>query len=175
MSAPRQFVLAMLLATLPLPLLNAAEVSTQKPEIQETVVRQADGSVHTVEVAKPKPKFDVSAGPDAVWIWNQGSAAQKCFIRKQFKVADVKSAVLIATCDNGMTVRINGKKVATSSEWSQPVTVSVGSELKDGINEITVDANNEGGIGGFVLKLEMVHGGGGKSYIVTDSSWTIAK
>ena len=70
---------------------------------------------------------------------------------------------------------MNGKKVATSNEWSQPVTVSVGSALKDGLNEISVDANNEGGTGGFVLKLEMVHGGGGKSYVVTDSSWTIAK
>ena len=175
MTTARRFVLAMILATLTTPLLLAAEISAQNPEIQEAVVRNPDGSVHSVAVAKPKPKFDVSAGPDAIWIWNQGSAAQTCFIRKQFKVADVKSATMIATCDNGMVVRINGKNVASSSEWGQPVTVSVGSAIKDGLNEITVDANNEGGVGGFVLKLEMVHGGGGKSYVVTDSSWTIAK
>ena len=83
--------------------------------------------------------------------------------------------MMIATCDNGMVVQINGKKVASSSEWSQPVTVDVSSALKEGSNEITVDATNEGGTGGFVLKLEMSHGGGGKSYVVTDSSWTIAK
>ena len=158
-----------------LPSADAAEISTQKPELQEAVVRNSDDSVHTVAVAKPKSKFDVAAGPEALWIWNQGAAAQACFIRKEFKVADVKSATMIATCDNGMVVRVNGKKVATSNEWSQPVTVSVGSALKDGLNEISVDANNEGGTGGFVLKLEMVHGGGGKSYVVTDSSWTIAK
>ena len=157
------------------PSADAAEISTQKPEFQEAVVRNSDGSVHTVAVAKPKSKFDVAAGPEALWIWNQGAAAQACFIRKEFKVADVKSATMIATCDNGMVVRVNGKKVATSSEWSQPVTVSVGSALKEGLNKISVDANNEGGTGGFVLKLEMVHGGGGKSYVVTDSSWTIAK
>ena len=144
------------------PSADAAEISTQKPEFQEAVVRNSDGSVHTVAVAKPKSKFDVAAGPEALWIWNQGAAAQACFIRKEFKVADVKSATMIATCDNGMVVRVNGKKVATSNEWSQPVTVSVGSALKDGLNEISVDANNEGGTGGFVLKLEMVHGGGGK-------------
>ena len=175
MTVFRRFFPAILLATVTSPLLNAAEVSTQQPAIQEAVVRQADGSVHTVEVAKPKPKFDVSAGPNAIWIWNQGSAAQTCFITKQFKVANVKSATMIATCDNGMVVRINGKKVASSSEWGQPVTVDVSSTLKDGSNEIIVDANNEGGTGGFVLKLEMTHEGGGKSYVVTDSSWTIAK
>ncbi|NQV27034.1 MAG: heme-binding protein [Rhodopirellula sp.] len=175
MNAPRHFVLTMLLATVMPQLLNAAEISTQQPEIKEAVVRQADGSVHTVEVAKPKPKFDVAAGPDALWIWNEGSAAQSCFIRKEFKATDVKAATMIATCDNGMAVRINGKKVASSGEWSSPVTVDVSSALKEGSNEITVDATNEGGTGGFVLKLEMVHGGGGKSYLATDSSWTIAK
>ena len=71
MTTAHRFVLAILLVTLTTPLLIAAEVSTQQPEIQESVVRQADGTVNTVEVAKPKPKFDVSAGPDAIWIWNQ--------------------------------------------------------------------------------------------------------
>lgn len=156
-------------------IVGAAEISTQKPAIQDAVVQQADGTVHTVAVAKPKPKFDVTAGPDALWIWNEGAAAQSCFIRKQFKVTDVKAATMIATCDNGMVVRVNGKKVASSGEWGQPVTVDVHSALQDGLNEIAVDATNEGGTGGFVLKLEMTHGGGGKSYIVTDPSWTIAK
>lgn len=173
----RRFALVLLIPiqTYGLTETSVAEVSTQKPEIQEAVVRNADGTSHTVAVVKPAPAFDVTAGPDALWIWNAGPAAQSCFIRKQFKVADVKSATMIATCDNGMVVRLNGKKVATSSEWGQPVTVGVGSALKDGLNEITVDADNEGGTGGFVLKLEVVHSGGGQSYIVTDSSWTIAR
>ena len=45
---------------------NAAEISTQMPEVQEAVVRNPDGSVHTVEVTEPKSKFDVTAGPDAL-------------------------------------------------------------------------------------------------------------
>ena len=175
MSNLSSIVIAMLLTVVISPLLNAADVSTQKPVIQDAVVRQVDGSVHTVEAAKPEPKFDVSAGPDALWIWNEGAAAQSCFIRKQFKTENTKSAMMIATCDNGMVVRINGKKVAASTEWGQPVTTDVHSALKDGLNEITVDATNEGGTGGFVLKLEITHQGDGKSYIVTDSSWTIAK
>ena len=168
-------VSSVLLAIPMVSLLNAAAVSTQKPELKDAVVQQADGTIHTVPAAKPKAKFDVSAGPAANWIWNQGAAAQSCFIRKQFKVADVTSATMIATCDNGMVVSVNGKKVASSQEWSQPVTVDIHGAIKEGLNEITVAANNEGGTGGFVLKLEVTHGGGGKSYIVTDSSWTIAK
>ena len=155
--------------------LRTADVSSQQPAVQEAVVRQADGTVHSVAVAKPVAKFDVTAGPEALWIWNEGPAAQSCFIRKQFKTADVKAATMIATCDNGMVVRINGQKVASSGEWGQPVTVDVHKALKDGLNEILVDATNEGGTGGFVFKLEMTHGGDGKSYIVTDSFWSMAK
>lgn len=167
--------LLMMLQTVVSPLVSAAEPSTQQPEIQDAVVRQADGSVHTVEISKPKQKFDASAGPDALWIWNEGPAAQSCFIRKQFKTENLTAATMIATCDNGMVVRINGRKVASSGEWGQPVTADVRSALKDGLNEIVVDATNEGSTGGFVLKLQMTHGGGGKSYIVSDASWTIAR
>ncbi|MDA0283159.1 MAG: c-type cytochrome [Planctomycetota bacterium] len=174
MSLPHRSLSAVLLVFAMFSLSALADNTSQKPVIQEAVVQQADGSVHTVDVAKPKATFDASAGPAAMWIWNEGAATQKCFIRKQFE-ANSTSAVMIATCDNGMVVKINGKKVAASTEWGQPVTVEVQQALKKGINEITVDASNEGGVGGFVLKLELTSDNGSKTYVVTDRSWTIAK
>jgi putative heme-binding domain-containing protein len=175
MSIPRSCLSSVSLVFVMASFLNAAEILTQAPEIKKAVVQSADGTIHTVAVARPKVKFDVSAGPEAIWIWNDGPAARSCFIRKQFKKANTTSAMMIATCDNGMVVKINGKKIASSGSWEAPVTVNVHDALKDGLNEITVDATNEGGVGGFALKLEMTHEGGGKSYIVTDTSWTIAK
>lgn len=151
-----------------------AEVATQLPELQPSAVQKEDGTIHQVDVPEPKVELKVTGGPEALWIWNEGKAAQKCFLRKSFE-ADSKSAVMVATCDNGMTVRINGKQVANSGEWNTPVTVSVQNALKKGANEITVDATNEGGIGGFILKLQMTKADGTKEYVVSDTSWTMAR
>ncbi len=149
-----------------------AQVSTQKPEVQESVSLGVDGSI--VNTVAPAKKADVSGGPAVTWIWNQGSAAQTAFLRKSFE-ANAKSAALIATCDNGMTVRLNGEVVARSSEWSDPVTVDVTKALKQGANEIVADVTNEGGTGGFALKLVLTKADGSKEYVVSDASWTMAK
>ncbi|MBI1310954.1 c-type cytochrome [bacterium] len=149
-----------------------AQVATQKSEVQESVTRAADGTV--VSTVAPAKKVDVSGGPAVTWIWNQGSAAQTAFLRKSFE-ANAKSAALIATCDNGMTVRLNGEVIARSSEWQQPVTADVTKALKQGTNEITADVTNEGGTGGFALKLVLTKSDGSKAYVVSDTSWTMAK
>ena len=164
---------AFLAAGVSLPLIANAQVSTQKPEVQESVARAADGTVTTSTVTPPK-KMDVSGGPAVNWIWNEGPAAQKAYLKKSFE-ANAKSATLIATCDNGMTVRLNGKVVARGSEWGQPETADVTKALKNGANEITVDVTNEGNIGGFALKLVLTNADGSKDYVISDSSWSMAK
>ena len=150
-----------------------AQVTAQEPEIQEAVERGADGTTHKVTIEKPK-KLDVSGGPEVVWIWNEGGAAQQAWLKKSFE-ASAKSGSLIATCDNGMTVKLNGKTVARSGNWQSPVTVDVTMALKQGANEITVDATNEGSTGGFAFKLVLTKADGAKQYVVSDNSWTMAK
>ena len=158
--------------TLALAIPVSAQVKTQMPEIQESVVK-TDG-----EPAKPAPKpktIEVDGGPTPTWIWAKaGKTPQKCWLRKEFKTTAI-SAAMIATCDNGMEVFLNGKRVLSSTEWNTPVKADVTKHLKTGpndINEIRVDATNEGSVAGFALKLAMKHRGKkNRSYLVSDASW----
>lgn len=153
----------------------SAQVKTQLPEIQDSVV-SSDG-----EPAQPAPKpktIDVEGGPAPIWIWAKAdSTPQQCWLRKEFKT-EADSAAMIATCDNGMQVYLNGKRVLSSTEWGAPVKADVTKHLKTGpndINEIRVDATNEGSVAGFALKLVMKHRGKkNRSYLVSDASWEAA-
>ena len=54
-----------------------------------------------------------------LWIWSkaEGGDGEVVHFRKQFK-ADAGDVVrLAATCDNEMTVFLNGKQVAESKDW----------------------------------------------------------
>lgn len=145
----------------------AAEVFTQKPEPAPSVVKDA------TEVEPPKPdtadwgkRFD--AAPAASWIW--GADITKTYtLRKTFDRGGATAARLRATCDNVFTLRLNGKKVAASSEWQTPVEVDVSKYLKDGENVLEAVVENEGNVGGFVLQLVTDQP---KVAVATDASWT---
>ena len=131
----------------------SAQVKTQMPEVQESVVK-TDG-----KPARTAPKtIDVEGGPAPIWIWAKAdSTPQKCWLRKEFKTT-AASAAMIATCDNGMEIFLNGKRILSSTEWGAPVKADVTKHLKTGpndVNEIRVDATNEGNVAGFALKLIM--------------------
>ena len=155
-------------------LVSAAEVSTQVPEIQSAVVSAGDGVITTVKPAKPTPNVDFAAGPAAEWIW-AADEPQQCWLRHTFET-NAKSAVLIATCDNVMSVKLNGKSVANSSTWQNPVTVDVTKSLKAGANTLTANVKNDGagGARGFVLKLLLTGEDGSKEYVVTNTKWEFA-
>lgn len=121
---------------------------------------------------KAKPKWeDFSAGTVPQWIWGPKQDG-KYRIKTTFS-GDVKSAQLRATCDNVMTLYLNGKKLASSSEWQDPVTLDITSKIKSGQNELIAEVSNQGGASAFALKLVMTDRGGKKKYLVTDSNWKI--
>ena len=64
-----------------------------------------------------------------------------------------KLAQVYATCDNEMKLLINGKRVVRSTEWQEPFQKNVAEMLVEGKNVIAVDAQNHGGVAGFVFKL----------------------
>ncbi len=79
---------------------------------------------------------------------------QTIYLRKDFSLASpIKSAKLYTTCDNKMTLWINGKEAGTSPDWPQPITNEVTEQLVVGNNTIAVRAQNEGGVAAFVFKL----------------------
>ena len=83
--------------------------------------------------------------------------------------------MLVASCDNGLTVYLNGKKVATSETWQEPVEADVQEFLKPGRNEMVVEVTNEGPVGGLALKLALVPASGEPRYVVTDTTWRAAE
>ena len=165
---PWTFALAFLSAVTPSP--AAEHVTTQKPEVAPYRAR-GEGAV---VAGQPNPALAALAkGPAPTWIWGT-VAERKYFFRKEF-TGGSRAARLKATCDNGMTVFVNGQQVATSDSWQEPVEVDVQAKLKPGTNELLVEATNEGNIAGLAVKLALVMPDGSTRYVVSDESWKAAE
>ena len=150
---------------------DAAKVLTQMPEVAASQVQG--------ETSKPEtPTIDPNQGPKPNWIWNEGTDNATRYFRKTFTAEPGWTGTAIASCDNVMTVFLNGKKVFSSSEWQSPETREIGAMLKRGKNEILVEANNQGGIAAFAMKLMLVNKrdpNAQPKFIVTDDSWTVSR
>ena len=146
---------------------TAGKLFTQKPEI-------AASAGKPVEEKTEKPKPNVFAdGPAPSWIWG-ADQNKKYFVRKTF-TGTAQFAFLRATCDNAMTVWVNGQKVASSSEWDTPVDSDIKSLLKPGENVIEAEIVNQGGGAGFCAKVALLGRDGKNRFLVTDDSWEVAE
>ena len=140
--------------------------------------------------APVKPDGDVvrfeqtdSAAPDAapsqaVWIWSndlaQSPPGERLTFRKTFTLADPAiHGRLVVTADNEAQVFLNGKHVATCTDWMHPVSQSVTSELRPGGNTILVSAANAPAGGPAALKVELraTLADGSNALVATDDSW----
>ncbi len=152
---------------------HAQHVWTQSVETQPSVERGATGQ--PPESIKPEIEDSVFAGgvvPN--WIWGPNNA-QNYVLRTSVELSDVKSARLKASCDNVGTVFINGKRVASSGEWQEPMDVDVTASIVPGKNVIEAAVANEGGIAAFVLKLAALTNDGRTIEVVTDETWQFAE
>ncbi len=165
------WTLTLTLLAVATPALAAEDIYTQKPEVAQS---RARGQEAAAASARPSVGQDALAkGPAPTWIWG-AVAERKYYFRKEF-TGGSKGAWLKATCDNGMTVFVNGQQVATSDTWQEPVEVDVQSKLRPGSNELMVEATNEGATAGLVLKLALTMPDGSTRYVVTDESWKAAQ
>ncbi|MFM8579702.1 MAG: c-type cytochrome [Planctomycetaceae bacterium] len=106
----------------------------------------------------------------APWIWGQDDDGGYDLV-KTFDRGSVKSAILVATCDNRMTLLVNGKTVGESSSWEKPISVDITSHLKDGANDLLARVRNDGGPAGFSCRLLLTSADGSKRVIESDGSW----
>ena len=110
----------------------------------------------------------LAKAPNPSWIWKQEKATtEKVTFRKSFEL-DKKpsSAIIKTTCDNSLTLFVNGKKIGNVKDWQQPLAIDVAQHLKKGKNDILVRAANEGDIGGFIFSFESE-----KISFSSDKSW----
>jgi hypothetical protein len=114
------------------------------------------------------------AEPQWIWLSNDGNKDPKVTFRHTFQApANLKSAKLQVSCDNTATVRLNGQKVAATTNWQDPATANVLTQLKPGApNEIIVDATNEGAAAGLVARLRVKLADGTESVLLeTSGAW----
>lgn len=107
------------------------------------------------------------------WIWLGGNEnSLQVAMRKTFPVAgEVKEARVAATCDNRFTLFLNGKQVLAGSNWERLESADVTAQLIRGNNLLAVEAADEGGAAGFILRLDITTADGQKHSIISDGTW----
>ena len=134
----------------------------------EVVPSKARGESAAVVAASVSPAI-MKAGPPAQWIWG-AKEDHRYVLRKQFP-GGAAAARLLASCDNTMTITLNGRRVGEGKDWAQPVDLDVQNFLRPGANDLAVSVANEGAVAGFALKLALTDRDGATRYVVTDESW----
>jgi putative heme-binding domain-containing protein len=131
---------------------------------------------------KKAPKTLPATAPSWIWL---GKALEKqtVYFRKEFTLGKsrIVGAKLHATCDNSMTVYINGKEVLASSNWETPAFRDVNDLLNRPVtpdqsvrNVIAVKAYNADGPAGLLVSLELETPKQGSNRVVTDASWRVS-
>lgn len=133
----------------------------------------ASDPVHAQDTtAKPKP-MPIKATP--YWIWGPNSSRNESVsLRREFTVdGEIKRAMLAATADNHCKVQINGNDVVSSDDWADFVSADVSKAIVTGKNVISVTAQNDGGIEGFIAYLQ-IESGDKAIELVSDGSWKVS-
>jgi putative heme-binding domain-containing protein len=89
------------------------------------------------------------------WIWAAAVRdEQEVWLQRTFVLGErVTQGKLHATCDNRMTVWLNGVEVMRGEDWARPQHRDVAHALREGQNELLVRARNDDGPAGMALDL----------------------
>ncbi len=154
--------------------LLSQQVGTQEPQVAPSRVA-GQKATPDAEPEKKPDAFDINKGPGAIWIWGKKAAgANDSYLFRRSFQANSTSAHLVASCDNQMVIKINGKRVVSHGSWETPVRLDVQKFLVAGKNELLVEGANAGGPAGMILKLAMKKADGSIDYVVTNKQWTAA-
>lgn len=114
------------------------------------------------------------------WIWDEsgGKNGQELWFRKSFEIpagANVKSARIYTTCDNRMTLWVNGKEAGTSRDWPYPIEIDddAAAMLHPGKNVVAIEAKNAGGTAALLFKLEAKLADGNVLSMISNSDWNL--
>src|SRR5262245_7659830 len=142
--------------------------------------------------ADPQTKAPAKGGPPAdgkvngktlpapswIWLGEKAQPNQVVYFRKEFEITSgVTAARIYATCDDEMTVFLDGEEVLSGHLWDQPVmkdlSPTLGAEPKRGVGKpvLAVRAKNANGPAGFLARLVLESGWAEPRAVVTDGSW----
>ena len=124
----------------------------------------------SVSAFKDLPKIDKVI---AKWIWAPDPQTRKIKLRTAIDLEKKpKFTSLLATCDNAFILRVNGKFVTSSREWTRPAYHEVSDFFKAGKNLIEVNAEMFGGGSGFIAQFSFGKEKGTNT-LVTDQNWKV--
>jgi len=159
----QKLISALIVSTLAVSICGAAELPKKK-----IIVNGQGQSAGTSDLLQDQPL------PNWVWGKDQGKTQ---FVRSVFEApADLTTARVIATCDNVLTIWINGKQVGRSESWETPVNIDVFAQLAKGSkNVIAIKAENQGGQAGLIAKLILSSKAGKREIIMTgNDGWKLS-
>jgi hypothetical protein len=92
----------------------------------------------------PRPEH---AKPKWIWLKEGDEPAKRVVFRKEFEVKGaIAAARLYATCDDAMTIYVDGTKVLESGFWDKPVFTDISKliekETPGGKHVLTVEGSN---------------------------------
>lgn len=111
------------------------------------------------------------------WIWSGATsvADDTCYFRGEFELdQSVKSARLVASCDNHFVAWLNGEQVASSDNWESPEAVDVQVAFARGRNVLAFKGWNDDGPAGLIAWLDLQLESGAQRRIGTDAGWRVA-
>lgn len=121
------------------------------------------------------------AAPSWIWLGAAAQPKQTVFFRKTIDLKyRVVSAKLYGTCDNQMTVYVNGKEVLSNDSWESPVFREITDRFDNPTktenpvrNVIAVKAHNTDGAAGLLLKVVLENPKKETVTLVTDATWRV--
>ena len=93
--------------------------------------------------------------PEWLWTNKDPQETETVYLRRTFDLpAAPKSATFFGSCDNVMTLFVNGQRVTQHSAWESPARENLTKRLQAGKNVIAVRAANQGSAAGFIAQFD---------------------
>ena len=87
----------------------------------------------------------------------------------------VDEGMLEITADNRFTVWVNGARLGSGEDWSRVYRFDCKTHLRHGKNCIAVQATNDGGPAGLLVRVGFIPNGMSKHATVSDGSWKASR
>jgi putative heme-binding domain-containing protein len=135
---------------------------------------------------KPAPTADAPSAVEPQWIWfNEGEPTAEApsetrYFRRVFTITrpvpnPIDEAVLDVTADNVYTIWVNGVEVGKGDDWKVVQHYDVKKLLVDGKNVVAVEARNEGGPAGLMVRIGYTPNGLSRLALCSDGTWKASK
>lgn len=147
-----------------------------KAQFRNIRLKHLIGDAKTSTVKKNSKVRPESAKPQWIWLNEQDQPADRVVFRKEFEVKGaIAAARLYTTCDDQLTISLDGTDILSHGTWSEPVfkdlTPLFEKETPGGKHVLTVEANNHQGPAGLLLMLNFESGWRDAWSIVSDETW----